>query len=158
MNKNNERGSSLWERQERIIWVEGLNTNNFNVDITGQVPQDAKNLKVKLSMCYIVANTTYNYTAKFIRILGDFGVGHNQFSSYNNYIQIGTINNPNINDYFNNCFELMQPNTMPKYSLYSTPTLINFSITNELYVGLGTTTGNTPPARVTLCLTFSYEI
>ena len=69
---------------ERIIWIQANDTNNFTYDISGMIPQDCYELDVKLTLCYISVPVTYNYAANLIRILCDFGVGHNQFSSFNN--------------------------------------------------------------------------
>ena len=76
---------------------------------------------------------------------------------------MGKINNQNIEYYYKNCFESIEPNMMPKYSLTYAPNLINLYITNELYNGLVTNYGRdalpiTPPSLIILCLTFSYYI
>ena len=98
---------SLQEKKnnERIIWIQANNTINFTYDISGMIPQDCFDLNVKLTLCYIAVPITYNYTANLIRILCDFGVGHNQFSVNNNYVQLGAISNVNIDYYYNNCLE-----------------------------------------------------
>ena len=61
---------SLREKKynERIIWIQSNNTNNFTYDISGMIPQDCYELDVKLTLCYISVPVTYNYTANLIRI------------------------------------------------------------------------------------------
>ena len=142
--------------QETILWFEGVETNNFTVDISGMVPQDCYDLGVKLSLCYISYSDTNIFDTLLIRILGDFGVGHNQFSSPNTYIQLGIINNPTTQNY--GSIELNEPNMMPKYSLSYTPNLINFLITNQVYGEPLTNNSGLPPSRINICLTFSYFI
>ena len=142
--------------QERILWFEGVETNNFTVDISGMVPQDCYDLDVKLSVCYISYSDTNIFDALLIRILGDFGVGHNQFSSPNTYIQLGMINNPLTR--INSSLELIEPNSMPRYSLTQTPNLINFIIANEFCENLVTLNSGIPQSYVNICLTFSYYI
>ena len=143
---------------ERIIWIQANNTNYFTYDISGMIPQDCYDLNVKLTLCYIAVPVTYNYTANLIRILCDFGVGHNQFSINNNYVQLGAISNVNIDYYYNNCLELSEPTVLPKYKLTSSPNVLTFNLTNESYVNLLTSTSNLTPSFIIICLTFSYFI
>ena len=110
--------------QERILWFENITTEitdgcGFSVDMTGIVPQDCYDLNVKLSLCYIEYPDTNVFFGSIIRILGDFGVRHNQFSSPNTYIQLGIINNPTTQNY--GSIKLNEPNMMPKYSLSYEP-------------------------------------
>ena len=169
--------------QERILWVEGVETNNFTVDISGLIPQDCYELTVELSMCYISYFDANIFNAEIIRILGNFNVGHNQrassgnqivylppppfdyntnnannkFISFDNsYIRLGIINNPLTQS--NSSLEIIQTNTLPRYFLSQSPILINFLITNESYENLVSVTTSVPPARIVICLTFSYYI
>jgi hypothetical protein len=149
MNKNDS-------RKQRVLWFQAAATNNFSQNINGMVPQDARNIKVRLSTCYITYPDANIFNAHIIRILGDFGIGHNQFSQFNNLIQLGVINNP-LNQ-SNSSLELITPNRMPWYSINDAPNLINFSITNHAYVPLLSDVSDLPPSFVNICLTFSYEI
>ena len=141
---------------ERIIWIEATNTNNFNYDISGYIPQDCKNLKVKLSMCYIEYPDANIFNATIVRILCDFGTGHNQFSKMNNYLQLCVINNPSTQ--INKSIEIIETNAMPHYDLYGLPSILNILILNQTYGYLQTSTSNTVPSRINICLTFSYFI
>ena len=159
---------------EKIIWIQcvtntvnNIYSNNFSYNISGIIPQDSYDINVKLTLCFIANPVTYNYTANLIRILCDFGVGHNQISSnittnnvgsYSNYIQLGVISNPNIDYYYSDCLELSEPTVLPKYKLFQSPNILNFLLKNEKYVTLTTSTTGLAPSFINLCLTFSYYI
>ena len=122
------------------------------------IPQDCYDLNVKLTLCYIAVPITYNYSANLIRILCDFGVGHNQFSVNNNYVQLSALSNVNIEYYYHPCLELSEPTVLPKYRLFQSPNILIFNLTNESYVNLLTSTSNLTPSFIIICLTFSYYI
>jgi hypothetical protein len=145
----------MFQKEKKIIWIENT-TNEFYSNIGGIIPTNCKNLKVKLISCYIEYPDANVWNASLIRILCNFNTGHNQKAKYNEYIQLGIINNPL--ERINECIENNTSDTNPTYSLYSIPELIYLKITNENYVNLFTVTSGLAPTRINLCLKISYHI
>jgi hypothetical protein len=142
-------------KEKKIIWIENT-TNEFYTNISGIIPTNCKNLKVKLLSSFIKYPDANIFNASIIRVLCDFNVGHNQNSKYNNFIQLGIINNPVAKTY--NCIEINSNDSFPTYSLYSIPELIFIKITNQDYGNLLSANTATGSDKINLCLKISYHI
>ena len=91
--------------EERIIIIYSTNltsgtTNNYYYDITGVLPVNATNIKVK-ALKTVIPNTNGTYNARYIQVLIDFNCGSNQYSQIqNNLLLLDIINVANDNFYY----------------------------------------------------------
>ena len=91
--------------EERIIIIKSTkltsgSTNNYYYDITGVLPLNSTNIKVK-SLRTIIPNTLGTYNARYIQVLIDFNCGSNQYSLIqNNLLLLDIINVASDNFYY----------------------------------------------------------
>ena len=160
--------------EERIIIIKSSkltsgSNNNYYYDITGVLPLNVINIKVK-ALRTIIPNTLGTYNTRYIQVLIDFNCGSNQYSQIqNNLSLLDIINVANDSFYYDTVaanavgFLLMnseQSNIINniEYKLLSRPNnLINIQLQNDLNTVLLYTAGNNPSNHIVI-LKFNYDL
>ena len=159
------------DRIKKIVWIDGSlrtsgTTTNFIYNITAALPLNLKNITVQM-LKFIVPNNNFATNAYYLKVYGDLGVSHNQYSlNYASYLLLGLINvqgqyyyYDGINDDNYNLESQCEENINKqiKYDIGRPQNFINIMVLNE---------DNAVPAMIDasalqnclICLEFEYEL
>ena len=159
-----------FNREKKIVWIDSVYKDsgtsiNYNFDITGAIPTNAKNITVQL-LKFILPNNEFVIQTPIIKVFGDLGCSNNQYTrKFGTYLLLGVVNvqapqyyydgavgtNYNMSSY---CEENI--NKQIKYRIGNPSNNINIMLKSNTYADL--TSSDASVQNSLICLEFEYDI